>query len=106
MAKKALADVLWEAANLRLWDGRSEYHAAPLGRWRFSCDAATARDDLAPETRVVVKKFLARLGCDTEGLYLFTEFPEGRARQGARYLWLLLAMHVAEDEGIEIEVEA
>ena len=26
--------------------------------------------------------------------------------QGVRYMWLLLAMHVAEDEGIEIEVQS
>ena len=32
--------------------------------------------------------------------------PLGQDRQGVRYMWLLLAMHVAEDEGITVEVAA
>jgi hypothetical protein len=43
--------------------------------------------------------FLRSLGCETHT----TEMNKHKDSQGVRYMWLLLAMHVAEDEGIEIE---
>lgn len=30
------------------------------------------------------------------------KFDHGKQRQGVRYIWLLLAMHVAEDENIMV----
>lgn len=98
--KRALADVLWEAANERLsvdeWDtnGQSEY----------SCWAVESAMVLAPgRSNHQVNNFLCCLGCDISRVQEFG-VERGVKRQGARYMWLLLAMHVAEDEGIEIEV--
>jgi hypothetical protein len=88
--KRMMADVLWEAANVYLlaeqvWHPEKSY---------YSCDAALAADesDRAPN-------FLQKLGCPG-GFGCFEGFEEGEQRQGVRYMWLLLAMHVAEDEGI------
>lgn len=108
MAKKvALADVLWEAANEHLsLDGWYRY-----GKSLWSCNAvakaATGDPDAAcRQLPKAVAAFLRSLGCRV-GFenYTFGQRNES-ARQGARYMWLLLAMHVAEDEGIEIEVDA
>lgn len=101
--KRMLADVLWEAANERLWDGGDDYDTAPYGQWRFSCDAATCPlKHFAPDVKDRIKVFLRSLGCDTDSFDLFGEFAPGAKRQGVRYMWLLLAMHVAEDERIEL----
>jgi hypothetical protein len=100
MTKRMLADVLWEAANKHLWDG---------GKRRFgeeeSCFAAKAAA-LPPGTwecgtDVPPIPFLIELGCDYGGAP-FEGFECGRVRQGVRYMWLLLAMHVAEDEEIAL----
>jgi hypothetical protein len=47
-------------------------------------------------------EFLESLGCKTMSDKCFSFIPEGEQRQGVRYMWLLLAMHVAEDEGITV----
>jgi hypothetical protein len=105
--KVALADVLWQAAN--------EWLVSPLerhepGKWLGSCCAVMTV--LAPTWYLrgatlheAAKSlpafwFLKDLGCDTHTQAMqWQEDP-----QGVRYMWLLLAAHVAEDEGIEIEV--
>lgn len=105
MSKKVkLADVLWEAANKHLWDGDKKSPGdeescfavktaeLPPGQWIGG-----------PNTSAM--EYLTSLGCDYHGRP-FDGFKHGAERQGVRYMWLLLAMHVAEDEGIEIEVEA
>jgi hypothetical protein len=96
MAKKRmLADVLWEAANIWLSaDGRT----ARNGPHEYSCyavDAAAGRDAGA------ATRFLKSLGCKPSecGTTVWDCWGD---RQSIRYMWLLLAMHVAEDEGIEL----
>jgi len=107
MAKVALADVLWEAANEHLWVGfgNNGWQTTP---YTGSCCATAyaqkgAWDGWGDASKRSSVEFLRALGCDTSG-YFFEGFSYGRARQGVRYMWLLLAMHVAEDEGIYIEV--
>jgi hypothetical protein len=107
--KVALADLLWTAANEHLWDERG---CAP-GREanEFSCHAverAETGHDWNEMTQAV--RFLYDLGCDfnycdTAAWHWLLSKPSYR-RQGVRYMWLLLAMHVAADEGIQIEVPA
>jgi hypothetical protein len=101
--KVKLADVLWEAANERLWEG-VRYDYGVSGKWRFSCDAVNT--SLSWNLKQATRSFLRDLGCDIESIHMFEEHREGTRRQGVRYMWLLLAMHVAEDENVEIEVEA
>lgn len=98
--KRMLADVLWEAANERLWDGVSEY-SVTSGPSLYSCDAIFHCFD-EPELRRRAKAHLVPMGCDIISHTLFTEHEFGPARQGVRYMWLLLAMHVAEDEGLTV----
>lgn len=106
MAKRALADVLWEAANQH------------LQRLSFSCNAAMKAEfgerltpssnygDLRPQSQS--NAFLRSLGCDTNSQYAFWTpgfvITDPLGRMGVRYMWLLLAMHVAEDEKIMVEV--
>lgn len=90
MKKVKLADVLWDAANK---------HLSPDSG--YSCFAVwDAIGDWMDTDEV--HDFLMELGCRTGTV--MNEFPVGPLRQGVRYMWLLLAMHVAEDENIEIEV--
>lgn len=105
MKKVKLADVLWDAANGRLWDGAGDYDAAPYGYWRFSCDAVLTSQ--APELQRAASQLLEDCGLPADArnrFDMFDSFEWGEQRQGVRYMWLLLAMHCAEDEGIEIEV--
>jgi len=107
MKTRKLADVLWEAANVHL-------ESTPNGYRQWSCNAALVAEGLLTleifsngkfegrRDRSKSDKFLRSLGCDTR-----TDAPQfpgffGQQLQGVRYMWLLLAMHVAEDEGIEI----
>lgn len=99
--KRALADVLWEAANRRLSvTERDKYPATS----EFSCIAA----DLAlygdgtgtgqPGTWLVrLSDYEAEVG------HFQRKYPFDTDRQAARYVWLLLAMHVAADEKIMVE---
>ena len=108
-AKKVkLADVLWEAANehlnpnLRIYEKQFDFSCEAVGeavgiRW----DGWTAFLRNHPAIQ-----FLRELGCKCGSGTLFDHWEDREQRQGVRYMWLLLAMHVAEDEGIEIEVEA
>ena len=93
MSKKpALADVLWDAANKHLHTDSG-----------FSCiavDAAVHEAGCKSAPYQPYDMFLRELGCGTGTV--MSEFPMGMARQGVRYMWLLLAMHVAEDEGLTV----
>jgi hypothetical protein len=87
--KRMLADVLWEAANKWLWSGgcqqsRSVMHSCNALRW-----ASNQR---------IEPTFLHELGAPNHS----GDFPDGDDEQGCRYMFLLLAMHVAEDEGITV----
>jgi hypothetical protein len=93
--KVALADLLWEAASLVT--DVSGYSCCSV-----DCAAAVREMKSGPHTRY--DKFLKELGCETGTVMSW--FEAGHERQGVRYMWLLLAMHVAEDEGIQIEVPA
>jgi hypothetical protein len=90
--KRMLADVLWEAANVYLLP-EQVWHPA---KSYYTCDAALAASDSDAAT-----DFLQELGCPG-GFWCFENFEEGEQRQGVRYMWLLLAMHVAEDEGLTV----
>jgi hypothetical protein len=108
MAKRMLADVLWEAANEKL---SPSYWRCPTHQDMYSCNAfALALGVFHLEQNKAARKFVVSLGCDPERsqeLAHLCEYENGTEHlQGVRYMWLLLAMHVAEDEGIEIEVGA
>jgi hypothetical protein len=102
MAKVPLADVLWKAANEHLaHDAESD----DGDRYGYSCAAiATALGDSA--IRGEPRDFICSLGCEPASFTLFSKYAfRFTARtQGLRYLWLLLAMHVAEDEKLMVEV--
>ncbi len=105
MKKVALADVLWNAANTYL-----SPVAIPLGikgdRYAFSCHAFNRALHGDHNDLNCGNDFLDDLGL----LFFYSDcdawagLKEARL-QGVRYMWLLLAMHVADDEGIMIEVE-
>jgi hypothetical protein len=102
--KRPLADVLWEAANEHLLPTAPRFGDQPW--YSFSCNAAAeAAGQDEYEAQTAVERFLEELGvypCRDD--YTFGTRQPGPKRQGVRYMWLLLAMHVAEDEGIEVEV--
>lgn len=104
--KVKLADVLWDAANKHL-----AVNYMTTGQ-EYSCEAvaralgASFRDwEEFLDTHPAVA-FLSELGCNPTSSGSFDRFQAIEKRQGVRYMWLLLAMHVAEDEDIEIEVNA
>jgi hypothetical protein len=103
-SKRALADVLWEAANVHLLD---PYENNMRGNvWGSSCCAVAEAIGLEWDKRGLhdeargnpVFEFLRSLGCDTHSFALCHTDDT----QGVRYMWLLLAMHVAEDEGLTV----
>jgi hypothetical protein len=98
--QRPLADVLWEAANVHL-----SFDQYPRdGQTKFTCIAT----DIA-ECKPHHKKGNGHIWLETSMCVLqsmFCKFDEGEERQGVRYMWLLLAMHVAEDEGVMVEVAA
>jgi hypothetical protein len=108
--KRMLADVLWEAANERL----SPNDIETVGNVRATCCAAwwaehgrewwmyQSREWRAAARESQAVQFLKQLGCRVGSSAAFNSFDPGEERQGVRYMWLLLAMHVAEDEGIEL----
>jgi hypothetical protein len=102
MGKKVkLADVLWRAANMNLSDSNEDGSTS----FEYSCWAVSEAALQSRCSDYAAIRFLESLGCNTSMVHGFGATPGGE-RQGVRYMWLLLAMHVAEDEGIEIEVEA
>jgi hypothetical protein len=107
-----LADVLWTAANVYLKAAPDEH-----GTEAWSCNAALIAQYpskvQAILTRVGLRKlrdesdvatFLEKLGCPIRSDYAFPDYCWFEETQGVRYMWLLLAMHVAEDEKIMVEV--
>lgn len=102
--KRALAEILWEAANKFLWAGGKSRKPYQDNESCFAAKSAAMRpdDEWVCGTQVAPMPFLLSLGCEYYG-EPFNAFREGPERQGVRYMWLLLAMHVAEDEGIEID---
>lgn len=102
--KVKLADVLWEAANDRL-SPRNSWNPAK-GVDYYTCNAVRLACARIGADRIGALNFIGELGCPIYSSSAFIQFTEGPVRQGVRYMWLLLAMHVAEDEGIEIEVAA
>jgi hypothetical protein len=113
-AKRMLADVLWEAANERLSPDFNEAENTD----RYSCFAVSlaacgrltqVREDLlhiVPGEVAAALRFLYSLGLDYRAYENGWNHFTPQHLQGVRYMWLLLAMHVAEDEGIEIECAA
>lgn len=110
MKRRLLAEILWEAANTRL---QSDFRYTG-GLWEFSCEAVAdalgaldhieSRKDWDRFCKTPPMQFLKSLGCKVGAMNAFLRFGDGPERQGVRYMWLLLAMHVAEDEGIMVEV--
>lgn len=102
MAKRMMADVLWEAANKFL---SPDYESYGEKTDPFSCNAVK----LALQNRDMswndASEFISQCGCNgsAEALSYVCGFENGDKRlQGVRYMWLLLAMHVAEDEGLTV----
>jgi hypothetical protein len=101
--KRALADVLWEAANVYLdpagcaWGRSFSCHAV-----QSAMDGRVLDGDFLPAEEAMPWHFLSELGCAIDSAYQSPEWAEiyGREKQNVRYMWLLLAMHVAEDEGV------
>lgn len=92
MSKRMLADVLWTAANERLVYDEFSCIAAKIAYFNaVNGDYSATWDDPACQ-------FLYSLGCDPHQTY----FEDSADPRGDRYMWLLLAMHVAEDEGITV----
>lgn len=102
MAK--ISDILWNAANKHLWDGVD----TSRGYWDFpylseySCfaikdalHAADASDRLADQ----VFDFIEAMGVKVDSEKEFPGFKSNRARQHARYNWLMFAYKIAEEEG-------
>lgn len=105
-----LADVLWTAANKHLapeWANNEvrEYSceavAEACGFRIGGCGMERWENFLASNAAIT---YLRKLGVNPDSGTSLDNFRSGTVRQGGRYMWLLLAMHVAEDEGIEIEV--
>lgn len=108
--KVMLADVLWRAANEYLSEALSHWDE---GRWlsEYSCCAVfecmdSGRSGLGWGGKDGAASFLQRLGCPIGSAAQRFRTSDLRERQQRRYMWLLLAMHVAEDEAIEIEATA
>jgi len=108
--KRFLADVLWEAANWHLSDDGTSRHA----KWdNYSCFAVAIALGLSygavthgptVNSEDAAFNFLYELGCTFDCAKVWDGLnsqPEEYI-QGVRYMWLLLAMHVAEDEGITL----
>lgn len=111
--KRMLADVLREAADVWLWDGRGDNpdFKDRSARCSESCCAVVSAEvgcrlseerpysTVRDESKAL--SFLRSLGCNPDDP-AFYGYYYGRERQGVRYLWLLLAAQVAEDEGIDL----
>lgn len=105
---RPLADVLWEAANVWLHPTARKGWASDLhGLTSWSCHAIEA----ALKGRAPTDYFHTYQGgaawefirSMNGGAYLDSALMMARDTQGVRYMWLLLAMHAAEDEGITVD---
>lgn len=99
-----VADILWTAANQYLWTGEPRPDGVYEG-WEYSCNAVI--DAIADSnTAYYVREFLRSCGCSAGSTTLLLDFDAGKERQGVRYMWLLFAMHLAEDEDLETGLHA
>ncbi len=105
MTKRALADVLWEAAcNLnpvRQMFGDNQFTCVEVARAELQLTA----DYLMQHPQVDASKaveFMRELGCTRNAGDVWGDVARSTQVQGVRFMWLLLAACVAEDEGIEI----
>lgn len=112
MKKRMLADVLREAADVHLWDGRGEAEFGPL-RDLFSCNAIcfALGKPRGIHCGHPAFDFVRECGCNGSALQMDRVMRgigqiDDKTLQGARFMWLHLAAHVAEDENIQIEVPA
>lgn len=103
MTERKMADVLWDAANVHL---PSNDNMTNICAW--SCNAALRAESPAliegwgisdkERKASATDRFLKSLGCPTGGkVGKFQNYEQGSERQGVRYMWLLLAMHAAQD---------
>lgn len=111
-----LADIIWEAANNELWDGSMGWPR----REKYSCCAVLSviekrmnwkgwgesGYDWAALEKLNYKKekaqdFLKKLGCPITRVSRFYTSSD-RVRQGRRYMWLLLAAQIAEEQDVWI----
>lgn len=103
MTKRLLADVLWEAANKYL---TPTFDLGVEGSDPFSCNAfgMAAASGKGCNLPISAHEFLRSLGCTGSAIQIATisGLPNGRRLQGVRYMWLLLAAKVAEEEGITV----
>jgi hypothetical protein len=110
--KLKLSDALRKAANECL-AANDDDHSPFRGRFRESCCAALGavrpgwyeHRGFDEFLSVEPLPFLTALGCDPHTTYFMDAYPEyedDAERQGVRYMFLLLAACVAEDEGITV----
>lgn len=107
--KRMLSEVLREAANKHLSVDLSNFHPYISDIRVCSCEAvasALGGGDYYFDAgwgvfrRTKTARFLRSLGCDINTSAGFNHIQSGEQRQGVRYMWLLLAACVAEDEGL------
>lgn len=103
MSKRLLADVLWEAANrlspVRTIGGENQFTCTTVARVELgSFDLPRQWEEKSEGVQ-----FMRKLGCPEVAVSnpAWQDF-DGDVIQGVRYMWLLLAMHVAEDEGLTV----
>src|SRR5687768_3879590 len=100
MAKRMLADVLWQAANEHLNDEPRESRFTE-GVHKWSCWAIDRALGEKPSEYDALTgshwSFLKRLGLDASPTNVLERTTPDSRVQGVRYMWLLLAMHAAED---------
>lgn len=105
-----LADVYWKAANVHLQHGNGPWVTDADDYTCYSVALACGSDPYQDSWRYVTAmpaiRYLRSIGCATNSTMAFSEFEAGRKRQSIRYMWLLIAMHCAEDEGVMVEVPA
>ena len=104
MKKVPLADVLWRAANEHL--SADGVHTDNRLIESYSCPAVGLSHCGAPFVCAEIKDFLSALGCPIHSHTAFSRvaWQFTPRTQGLRYMWLLIAMHVAEDEQITMEI--
>jgi hypothetical protein len=117
VAKRMMADVLWLAANEHLNVICTE-DGFPQRVHKWSCWSVDSALGVMPgvsefpneiyvkseaiHKAIAAHQFLLTLGLKSRpNENPICDLP-AREQQGVRYLWLLIAMHVAEDEGIEL----
>ena len=89
--ERKFSDILWEAANEKLWDGEGY-------GWRireYSCEAVWRIVGSDP-----ILDFLEELGVQTNSIFQMEEFSYGPERQAVRYCWLMFASMIAEEWGL------